>query len=142
MEDVEPQRRQAAIRASANLVESSSDESRRSGNKNEDYHRTPRRSKSAKIKAHRRRIPQAVNVVFADTSVKRRRRASTIKTQVQRKRQRGAVHNVVGIPGGNENLTPAALVSREPSPIHCLQLNFLCSPSAPFEPQKASKRVD
>ena len=142
MEDVQSRRRQAAIRASTNLVESSSDESRRSGNKDGDYHCTPRRSKSAKIKAYQRRIPQAVNVVFADTSVKRRRRASTIKTQVQRKRQRGAVHNVVGIPGGNENLTPVTLVSWEPSPMHCLWLNFLWSLSAPLELQKAGKLVD
>jgi len=120
MEDVQPRRRQAAIRASTNLAESSSDESRRSGDTDEDYHCTPRRSKPAKIKVYQRRIPQAVNVVFADTSVKRRRRASTIKTQVQRKRQRGAVYDVVGIPGGNENLTPVTLVSWEPSPMRCL----------------------
>ena len=118
MENVQPRMRQAAIRARTNLVESSSDESRRSGNKDEDYRCAPRRRKSNKIKAYRRRIPQEVNVVFADTSVKRRRRTSTVNTQVQWKRQRGAAHNVAGISGGD--LTPVALVSWEPSPWHCL----------------------
>jgi len=120
MEDVQPRRRQAAIRASTNLVESSSDESRRSRNQDEDYHCAPRRSKSNKTKAYRRKIPQAVNVVFADTNIKRRRRASTFNAQAQRKRQGGAVHNLAGISGGDEsNLAPVALVSWESSPLHC-----------------------
>ncbi|KAL9715462.1 hypothetical protein Ac2012v2_002123 [Leucoagaricus gongylophorus] len=125
MEVVGPRRRQAAVKASANLVESSSDESRKSGSEDEDYQLAPhiRRSKSwkDKVKAYgskRSGIPQAVNVIFTGTEVRKRKRASTVNVQMQQKRRRGATHNVSnGISGGDESGLTLADEQMETKPL-------------------------
>lgn len=126
MEVVRPRRRQAAVKASANLVESSSDESRKSGSEGEDYQLAPhiRRSKSwkDKVKAYGSKrsgkLPQAVNVIFTGTQVRKRKRASTVNVQMQQKRRRGATHNVSnGISGGDESGLTLADEQMETKPL-------------------------
>jgi len=126
MEVVRPRRRQAAVKASANLVESSSDESRKSGSEDEDYQFAPhiRRSKSwkDKVKAYGSKrsgkLPQAVNVIFTGTKVRKRKRASTVNVQMQQKRRRGATPNVSnGISGGDESGLTLADEQMETKPL-------------------------
>lgn len=120
MEVGQPPRRQAAIKATTNLVESSSDEDKGYGTEVDDYHAIPRvtaskakrNSKGNKTygRKHSKVNPKGVATPLAGATTKKRKRATTASVGSQRKRQRGATQGGSGIRGDGvddeSDLTP------------------------------------
>ncbi|KAJ3569411.1 hypothetical protein NP233_g5068 [Leucocoprinus birnbaumii] len=126
MEVTQLPRRRAAIKATTNFAESSSEDEKDHGKDTDDYHATPRatgskpkRDKGNKAHERKRSQPEAKDLdpLLAATSAKKRKRTTAGSAEAQRKRQRASAQKGSDILGSSfddeSDLTPLSSDSED-----------------------------